>query len=527
MVKILPQFMRFALTVILLQSVRSIKKGYKVQLETFCKRMGGSQTIGSFEDLIIFYQASYLNLDNKIKDQFITMHGVRGSIDKMKIQNTITYGGYYNRESTNDKKASLLFTLIATANLLGIYEPPSESNIVNVKVHQIRMICESFALANQAESGFEYATDKQEEEKTPELRQLIKFTALTSTVGYEDVMGTGERAERYSKYVERFKENWQSFRQLLSKNSNLVKVMDEIVANGFTEIHVSEHMIDFVKISGLLGRIIYERSFHEEMTDDDFNVYEQNTSAFYYYKTTFAFSKSFPSIFAAKLESLSENVSVKDMNQLFYDLFKERNREMNQSVFYAYFSLITLGRSDYNQEDFKKYFFSHVFRLILMEEYVELKAKSDNLSIGSEIKILDTSEYTPINLLNQSFRFAYEVYVTSYDVCVNSTMAIARRLKEIQTEENPVVEMLFVWALNFNKHDLAMKRTTRPSPTNKLRNPNFEIEVDKSKYPDYYLKHIDSDVPGFSIIIQNKIADLKSQYRNQEMLDEEMLRRII
>ena len=183
MVKISQLFIQFVLTIFLLQSVRSIKEDFEGTLKLMCSKLGNAQAIASFEDLINFYKAIYPKLYDEVKEQFVIMHNVRGSTDPMKNKNTITYGAMVNRETTNDEKASLLFTLIASANLLGIFEPPTAPNTENVLVHQIRMICESFALANQAESGFEHATDVSEEQKTDALRQLIKFTARTFRTG--------------------------------------------------------------------------------------------------------------------------------------------------------------------------------------------------------------------------------------------------------------------------------------------------------------------------------------------------------
>ena len=522
MVKISQLFIQFVLTIFLLQSVRSIKEDFEGTLKLMCSKLGNAQAIASFEDLINFYKAIYPKLYDEVKEQFVIMHNVRGSTDPMKNKNTITYGAMVNRETTNDEKASLLFTLIASANLLGIFEPPTAPNTENVLVHQIRMICESFALANQAESGFEHATDVSEEQKTDALRQLIKFTALTSTVGYEDVMGIGGRSLRNGKYLTLFKQNWQIFRQLLAKSSNLVKEMDALVASDFADLQVSYTMNDYLKISGLLGRIIYERAFHEEMSESDLNIYEQNRYALYEYKTTKSFSVTFLPKFNEAAQALDENASVDDMNQFFYDLAKDTNREMNQSVSYAYATLITLGRSGIDQEDFKKYFFSHVFRLILLEEYFALKVEMDKAIAGNEdlkidngITILGTPEYTDINLLNQSFQFAYEFYTTSYDICVDSPKAIAERLKGIITEPNSVLDKLSEWTTNFNKNTVYM--TGGSSPTNDLRDPGNEIEVSyPSTYPDRYFSYIDGKVPGFSAIMNAKINDLKSEYRNQQ-----------
>ena len=51
----------------------------------------------------------------------------------------ITYGSMINREETDDEKASLLFTLIAAANLLGIFEPPVAPNTENIQAPIMQM----------------------------------------------------------------------------------------------------------------------------------------------------------------------------------------------------------------------------------------------------------------------------------------------------------------------------------------------------------------------------------------------------
>ena len=298
------------------------------------------------------------------------------------------------KELNHEATAKLIFQLVAAGNLLGIYRSEADGGDGALKAYQLQNTCRSM---NIALTAYDIAIRFLSEENEAELPTLylIMFAGLVSSIGFENVLSVGEREQRNQVYFENIKNNWAHYRLRFAKSSTIVPTLDEIIGSDLGT-YVENNYPKYREIVPLLGKLIYERVFHEPIPETDVHLFDSNMESMFNFVTT----GSFLAVFTNFVESSNADDSI----VIFHEFAQKWNPCTTRIV-----SIANAFGAIFSDNRKFVYMIPTIYQLILLEEYAIYGSAGydESKSLITKMSLANLSD-------NEDLKTRYMDYVNSF-----------------------------------------------------------------------------------------------------------------